>query len=552
MAGAVNMRLVGRYLHRASFAGGSPRQRFPGQPCILPPGADLNLSPFLLSCTLERTDHMTSKPTDEDQRWSDLELPKMNLASLARKFGPGMILMMTGIGTSHLVTAPTAGGRFGYALLWCIPLAYVAKYYGFEMAFRFTNATGKSMIAAYATAWKKWPLWYVLITTLIQAAVGQAGRLIAAAAVMYYLVNGIFGLDIPIAAYGLLLGVLAVTLILRGSYQALESTTKVLAGILFVSTVAVYLVKPAPLSAFPHFFQIQFPEDSWLIIAAFLGLLPTGIDVSLQASEWGKAKKVGMGKIRLRLEEMGIAKVMDPFAPDKSHLAVRTADLPADVREYCERWYRIGIWDFRVGYVISFILACVFLLLAGVWLYPSAVEGRAVMGEIATIFTASGGPWMMAVFLAGAFAATFSTAFNYFDGWPRIVGACCRNIFHTTAALQGTDPADLGPEHRSTWGSEYNIYRATMIYSLISAVLFIAVVPRPVYLVLVASALAFFIAPVIFFLNLYYCLTVIPKEDRLFYPSKFAIWFSWGSLAVFCGLTFILIMARVFSVQLFG
>ena len=40
-----------------------------------------------------------------------------------------------------------------------------------------------------------------------------------------------------------------------------------------------------------HFFLVEIPDGSWLVIAAFLGLLPTGIDVSLQASEWGKAKK---------------------------------------------------------------------------------------------------------------------------------------------------------------------------------------------------------------------------------------------------------------------
>ncbi len=57
-----------------------------------------------------------------------LELPKTTPLSLLRKFGPGTVLMMTGIGTSHLVTAPTAGGRFAYALLWCIHIAYVFKY----------------------------------------------------------------------------------------------------------------------------------------------------------------------------------------------------------------------------------------------------------------------------------------------------------------------------------------------------------------------------------------------------------------------------------------
>ena len=348
-----------------------------------------------------------------------------------------MILMMTGIGTSHLVTAPTAGGRFAYALLWCIPIAYISKYYGFETAFRFTHATGKSLIEAYATAWGKWPLWYVLITTVIQSAIGQAGRLIAASAVLYYFFAVTFGIELPLAVYGLVLGIIAVAVILRGSYRALESLTKILAGILFVSTMVVYFVKPAPLETFGHFFSITAPEGSWLIIAAFLGLLPTGIDVSLQASEWGKAKRVGMGRIRSRLEAAGYAGTFDPFNPRREDLSVRTHELPAHVREYCARWYKIALWDFRLGHVVSFFLACVFLLLAAVWLYPNPVQGRAVMGEIAGIFTESVGPWMMTVFLAGAFAATFSTAFNYFDGWPRIVGACCRNLFRPTAELEG-------------------------------------------------------------------------------------------------------------------
>ena len=139
--------------------------------------------------------------------FSDLEQPDLTLKGLMGHFGPGIILMMTGIGTSHLVTAPAAGGRFAYALLWCIPVAYIFKYYGFEMAFRFTNATGKSMIEAYGTAWKKWPLWYVLITTLIQCALGQAGRLIAAAAVLYYVFTEVAGLPLTITHYGIGVGV---------------------------------------------------------------------------------------------------------------------------------------------------------------------------------------------------------------------------------------------------------------------------------------------------------------------------------------------------------
>ena len=221
-------------------------------------------------------------------------------------------------------------------------------------------------------------------------------------------------------------------------------------------------------------------------------------------------------------------------------------------REYCRRWFAIGLWDFRIGYIVSFLIASIFLLLAAVWIYPSELKDIAVMGEIATIFTRSVGAWMMIVFLVGAFAATFSTAFNYFDGWPRVVAVCCRNIFPATASLHGIGADELTPRHRRTWYSEYNLYRGTMFFSLIASVAIIAGVPKPVWLVLVASALAFFIAPVIFFLNLYYCLTIIPKNDKIFYPSKATVWFSWVSFVIFTGLSGILILARVFKIQLFG
>ncbi len=489
--------------------------------------------------------------------FDSLELPSMAPGSLVRKFGPGMMLMMTGVGTSHLVTAPVAGGRYGYALLWCLPVAYIFKYYGFEMAIRFTHATGRSMLDAYATAWKKIPVWYVLVTTIIQSAVGQAGRLIAAAAVVFYFFRMYLGVDIPgfdddkeLAVYAFLLGITSVAIILRGRYAVVELATKIAAGILIVCTFAVYAVQPAPVTEFVHFFQLEKPEGSWLIIASFLGLLPTGIDVSLQASEWGKAKKVGMGRLRSDMEAQGFATKFDTFNACKEDLAVDVSRLPEHAQEYCRRWFRIGLLDFRVGHVISFLLATIFLVLAAVWLYPSEVSGNAVMGEIARIFTDSVGPSLMLVFLAGALAATYSTVFNYFDGWPRVVGACCRNLFRKTAALPRTSRETLDLLQRKTWYSEYNIYRASMFFSLIASVAIIAGIPRPVYLVLVASALAYFVAPVIFFLNLYYCRTIIPKDDVLFYPSTFATWFSWLSLIVFTGMSAILVLQRVFGISL--
>ncbi|MBN2429772.1 MAG: Nramp family divalent metal transporter [Deltaproteobacteria bacterium] len=485
-----------------------------------------------------------------DEALEALEPPAMDPMSLFKHFGPGLILMMTGIGTSHLVTAPTAGGRFAYALLWTLPICYIFKYYGFQMAFRFTNATGMSMMDAYGCAPGKWPLWYVMIITIVQCAIGEAGRLVACAAVFYYLFSVHWGLPLPLWSYAVAVAIVSAYVILYGNYSAVENVTKVCAGALVVSSVVVYFVNPAPMSKMAHFFIFDMPKGSWLIVAGFFGLLPTGIDVSVQASEWGKAKKKGMAYVRRILEETGKMPLFDPFSSTKKDLAMPIKSLPPKTQEYARRWFRIGNYDFAFGHWISFGVAFIYLVLAAVWMYPSEVKGKAVMGEIAKIFTESIGAWMMVIFILGALAATFSTAFNYIDGWPRVVGACCRNIFKCTADLSGVDRADLTPEKKSKWYSEYNIYRMTMIWTVVTSSAIIIGLPKPVWLVLVASALAYFVAPVIFFLNLWYCFTVIDKTDKDYYPGLWATWFGWFSCLVFTVMTGLMIAARIFKVNI--
>ena len=113
---------------------------------------------------------------------------------------------------------------------------------------------------------RRFPVWYVLITTIIQSAVGQAGRLIAAAAVVvFYFFRMYLGMDIPgvdddkeLAVYGFLLAITSVAIILRGRYAVVELATKIAAGILIVCTFAVYAVQPAPVGEFVQFLQARY------------------------------------------------------------------------------------------------------------------------------------------------------------------------------------------------------------------------------------------------------------------------------------------------------
>jgi Mn2+/Fe2+ NRAMP family transporter len=475
--------------------------------------------------------------------------PETGPISQLKHFGPGILLMMTGVGTSHIITIPTAAGRFGWALLWAIPVAYAFKWYGFRMAYRFTYATGKSVMDAMNTTRRKWALWYVLLVFGAQMTIGQAGRLIAAAAVLYFAFTVPGFVTIPLWAYAVLVGGVSLGIILSGRYRVVELTVKAILVMVVSSFVIVYLVDPPDPSAYVNFFVVDVPPEAWLVFAASIGLLPTGIDVSLQASEWGLAKKKGLPRLRAALEENGAADEVDPFGnPTLEEYAVRYDELPERTREYCYRWFRIGVRDFDYSNLVSFVLAVMIMSLAVVWIYPSAVEGTDAIGEIAAVFTDSVGGWIMGLFLLGAFGITFSTQFNYFDGRPRVISAACRNLFRRVDEWSGVEAAPEGAER--VWYSEYNIWRASMIVSFLGAVAIIAGVPEPVFVVLVASALAAVIAPVIFFFNFWFCLRAIP-EDSDFYPARWEIYFTWISLAVFTVLVGLSLLAMFDLIHLF-
>lgn len=466
--------------------------------------------------------------------------PDMDAVSLFKHFGPGILLMMTGVGTSHIITIPTAGGRFGWALLWAIPVAYIFKWYGFRMAYRFTYATGRSVMDAMNTTRRKWALWYVLAVFGAQMTIGQAGRLIATAAVVWYSVSNFLGVTVPLWTWAVGIGAVSLTVILSGRYRAVEFVVKPIMVVVVLAFVLVYLSNPPAAGEYINFFVVDVPPEAWLVFAASIGLLPTGIDVSLQASEWGLAKQKGLPRIRDELEDSGAATTIDKFEnPSIEDFTVRFEELPEQTREYCYRWYRIGVRDFDFSNVVSLGLAIVIMSLSVLYIFPSDVAGAGV-DDIAAVFTEPLGGWTLALFLLGAFGITFSTQFNYFDGRPRVMSAACRNLFERVAEWEGVETAPDGAGR--VWHSELNIWRVSMLVSFVGAVAIIAGVPEPVFVVLVASALAAVIAPVIFFFNFWFCLRAIPEDSR-FYPSAWEIYFTWLSLGVFTVLVVLSLLA---------
>jgi len=380
--------------------------------------------------------------------------------------GPGMVMAATAIGASHLVLAPTAGARYGYALLWIVPLSHLFKYPAFEFGPRYAVARGESLLAGYARVPgpRGWALGVFLVGTVVQGVTVLAGVLGVAAAVAAAVVPAL-----PVPIWSAILGVAVALLLRTGGFDGLSALSKWMLLVLALMTAVAFLATPPPASAWARMLVPSSPEGSLFLLAALLGWLPTGVDVSVWHSIWALERERVWAERAGRGSGRGEAGVL-----------------------------RLALTDLRLGYALSFGLAVMFLGLGAEVLRPEGLvpEGAEVALTLARLYTDVLGGWVLPLFLLAAFAGMFSTVYGVMDGFPR---AFSRTVVR------------LWPGRDLPTGRLYRGFLWTALGLALVETLF---VPDPVLLVTIAAVASFLLAPVTFGLN-YWCMTrLVAPEDR--------------------------------------
>ncbi|MBC8217202.1 MAG: Nramp family divalent metal transporter [Planctomycetes bacterium] len=384
------------------------------------------------------------------------------------KLGPGLLLAATAIGASHLVMSPKAGSAFGFQLLWLVALTHLFKYHAFEFGPRYAAATGESLIAGYMRlpGPRGWALWILLFGTVAQGIGVLAGVVSIAAAVLYAFVG-----RMPFEFYSALIIVTVLAFLILGGYGWLDFLNKIMMVVLFLATVAVFIpVIPRP-GVFVHFVVPSIPQGSIPLIAAILGWMPTGIDVSIWHSLWTLEKhpelassgKSAAGASASRLRILGLA-----------------------------------LMDMRIGYVLSFVVASIFLLLGAMFLHGTSrqIDGVEFAESLAAIYVQQIGSWMYFVFMIAAFSAMFSTTYTVMDGFSR-------SFAETVSTLR--------PGMRAKWWAR--LYWAFVSVAATFAFVMVVTVRNPVTLVMLVALLSLCVAPLYYLLN-YYCVTRFIKEQK--------------------------------------
>ncbi len=426
-----------------------------------------------------------------------LKAPGTGFMDTWRAMGPGVAAAMTGIGASHIMHAPTAGAKYGYDLLWVILAAYILKYCAFEFAHRYTMVKGETIINAYHRN-GNWPLWFMIFQGFANT-VGIAGRALGCAAMLW---AAFPFMSLELWGTAILLIVIAILWI--GSYKAVESICKVLIIIFALSCfIAFALQAPPPMEYLSRLVPTLPPIGAMLLFGSMFGYFPTTLEVAPMQSNWAVDKKVGMVKVN-ELRAQGHTVDMD--------------------KNYMKNSLTLFKRDMNITYFISMITGMIFLIVGASVLNPMGLvpAGSQMGATIARIYTDTFGAWIFPVIIAGGVAALFSTVFTYFDGQARVTEECTVRLF-------------------KKWdkpGPRKLIYRGMQVIWLVAGVGIIYGLPKPIFVVQVASVMALAFSPVLYWLTIKAIKDNFKSDfERELLPSKFMMAMAWIGTVSLVGLT---------------
>ena len=424
-----------------------------------------------------------------------MSILKEKLTQYSKTAGPGILFACTAIGVSHLVQSTRAGADYGLLLLGFVVLVSVLKYPFFEFGSRYANTTQTSIIDGYKKIGTP-ALWlYFLLTILSMFFVTGAVGFVTAG-----FFENLFGIEFLgewtiIILFSICFGILAI-----GKYSALDSLIKIVAIVLVVSTVSAFLLTlwNGPIEPVAGFE----PKEIWstsgiFFLLALMGWMPTAVDLSSWNSLW-TLERMKQSNYRPKLKET--------------------------------------LFEFRIGYLITGVLAVMFVTLGAFMFFGSGEElpnnNANFAHKIVTLYTQTIGDWSYVIISASAFTVMFGTIIAVFDGYSRSLQRTVELIFSKKEQII-----------RTKFRLFYILF--LLILSIGSLVVIIQFGNNLKDLVDFATVLSFVIAPVIAIFN--FRLVTGKYLERTSQPSRFLKVLSITGIIFLAGFALFFLITKFFS-----
>lgn len=402
---------------------------------------------------------------------TEKKTPTIN--NLFKAIGPGILYAGAAIGASHLILSTRAGADYSFKLIWVILLINFFKYPFFEFSYRYTSATGKSMLDGYKKL-GKWAIITFLILSFCTAIVNFAAVIKITSDLAAYLFH--IKLNTFITSTGLLLIILLVLFI--GRYALLDKLMKGMIVILAIFTIVAFIFALNRGSQIEPGFvpPILWDTAGLTFLIVLMGWMPTPIDASIWPSLWALERQ-------------------------------KQTNYKPTPKEYS--------FDFHLGYVGSAVLAIFFLGLGAMVMYGTgkhfSASGLIFSQQLVSLYSESIGNWSTTIIATVVLITMFSTALTVIDGYPRSLEGSLVQIFPSF----------------EKFGKKLYFFWA--IFLSITAVIIIGFFTKNMRSLLeIATILSFLTAPVFAFIN-YKVVTsnFIPKESH---PKSWLKILSWAGI----------------------
>ncbi|WP_330148980.1 Nramp family divalent metal transporter [Shewanella xiamenensis] len=299
------------------------------------------------------------------------------LALGIKAMGPGVLMAAAAIGASHLVSSTRAGAEFGWQLAWVILGVNLLKYPFFAAGARYTAATGESLLHGYLKQGRGY-LWLFTGLNVIASIASTAGVCMLTAAMLTQFI------PLPIDILALLVLISSLLLLILGHYSLLDKLTKIIMFALTLTTLIAVALAFDHMKALESQFVLPSPWQ-WAhvgFLVAMMGWMPAPIEVSAWNSLWLLEKQ-------------------------KTSLVTPSQ----------------ALLDFNLGYIITALLAVVFLALGALVMHGSgehfSESGAQFANQLINLYSQVMGGESRYLIGIVAFLCIFSTTVTVIDGYSR-------------------------------------------------------------------------------------------------------------------------------------
>ena len=285
--------------------------------------------------------------------------------------GPGLVVAATGVGAADLVATVIAGQKYGYALLWAVVVGCILKVVLVEGAGRYSLATGRTIYEGWASL-GRWTTWYfgpyIVIWGFVYGAAAMAGTGLP--------LHSLFP-ALSVTWWGIISGLVGLTLVWFGHYSFFEKVCAALVGIMFVTmVVAAALTVPNLLDILSGLVPV-IPEGGLLNVLSVAG----GVGGTITLAAYGYwIREKGW----TRPEQMSIMR-----------------------------------FDNAVAYTVTGIFVISTLIVGAELLYSASIAvktGDEGLLDLSTVLSDRYGVWAGKLFLVGFWAAAMSSLVGVWNG----------------------------------------------------------------------------------------------------------------------------------------